>query len=61
MRGEFLFGAQPEPHCTLAMDVFTFALRSSGRITASEMDGHIEVGGDRRTATWFLQNAEVPY
>lgn len=58
---DYLFGAQREPDCTLEMSVFTFALRSSGRITVEESHGRATVDGDSRLAEWFMRNMEVPY
>lgn len=59
--GHYLFGAQREPHCILEMSVFTFALRSSGRITVAETEARVDVQGDSRLADWFMRNTEVPY
>lgn len=59
--GDYLFGAHSQPGCALEMDVFSFALRSSGRITVQEAQRRTRVEGDRETAAWFLRNAEVPY
>ena len=59
--GDYLLGSNSEPDCTLEMDVFTFALRSSGRITVAQTQERIQVEGDRAMAQWFLENLDVPY
>lgn len=59
--GDYLFGAQSEPDCILEMSVFTFALRSSERITVAETEARVDVQGDNRLADWFMHNMEVPY
>lgn len=59
--GDYQFGPGTEPSCSIEMDVFTFALRSSGRITVEEMAGRMRIEGDRGVADWFLANLDVPY
>jgi uncharacterized protein (TIGR03083 family) len=59
--GDYLFGAQAEPDCTIETDVFSFSLLASGRITVDEMKGLAGVSGDAAVADWFLHNMEVPY
>lgn len=59
--GDYLFGAQRESDCILEMTVFTFALRSSGRITVAETHERAAIEGDSRLADWFMRNMDVPY
>jgi uncharacterized protein (TIGR03083 family) len=59
--GDYLFGRSPSADCILAMDLFDFILRTSGRITAAKAAGAAHISGNRATADWFLANIEVPY
>jgi len=59
--GDYLFGRQAGPDCTIEVDVFTFCLRASGRITVEEASERATVTGDGATAAWFLRNMEVMF
>lgn len=59
--GNYLFGRAADPDCTIEMDVFTFCLRSSGRITVEEASEKVTVTGDGATAAWFLREMEVMF
>lgn len=59
--GDYLFGVGHEADCTLEMDVFTFALRSSERITPEEAAARSRIDGDRQLAAWFMARMDVPY
>jgi uncharacterized protein (TIGR03083 family) len=61
LAAEYQFGDKAMPDCTVAIDFFDFNLRASGRISVAEAMGRMAVSGDEDTATWFLQNLEVPY
>jgi uncharacterized protein (TIGR03083 family) len=61
LTAEYQFGNQATPDCTVTMDFFDFNLLASGRIAVAEAMGRTAVSGDRDTATWFLENLEVPY
>ncbi len=58
---EYQFGPAATPDCTIAIDLFDFNLRASGRITLAETLGRTAVTGDQDFARWFLENCEVPY
>ena len=59
--GEYLFGKNALPNCTLGMDLFDFNLRASGRITIDETLQKTVISGDEATAEWFLSSCEVTY
>lgn len=59
--GAYLFGPDAQPDTVLRMDLFTFALRTSGRISPLEAYRRIAVDGDTTKVEWFLQNCEVLY
>lgn len=57
----YLFGDAAATDCTLAMDVFDFNLRASGRISADEAVTRANIAGDHAAAQWFLDKMTVPY
>jgi uncharacterized protein (TIGR03083 family) len=59
--GDYYFGRQSTPECTLEMDTFDFNLRASGRITVGQASSRTAVSGDTTVANWFLTNCEVVY
>jgi uncharacterized protein (TIGR03083 family) len=61
LSGTYQFGSKAEPDCTLALDLFSFHLRASERISVEEALRRTEVSGDKTTTHWFLSNATVLY
>jgi uncharacterized protein (TIGR03083 family) len=59
--GSYRFGTDLQPDTTISMDVFDFALVSSGRISAEEALSRTAVDGNRELGGWFTANCEVLY
>ncbi len=59
--GSFRFGTKGDADAAIALDVFTFSRLASGRLTAASALAEVTIEGDRATATWFLNEADVPY
>lgn len=58
---DYVLGNASTPECTLAIDVFDFNLRASGRISSEDALKRSTVAGDVSAATWFLANMQVVY
>jgi uncharacterized protein (TIGR03083 family) len=61
LTGEYQFGNNLTPDCTIVIDFFDFNLRASGRISADKASENANITGDMKVATWFLQNSEAVY
>lgn len=59
--GAYRFGAGSHPDAVIELDTATFNRLASGRLTAEAALSVATIEGDRAIATWFLEQADVPY
>jgi hypothetical protein len=59
--GSYRFGRNNTPDATIDMDIITFGLLTSERISAEDALAHTTTTGDSNAAMWLLQNAAVPF
>lgn len=59
--GVYRFGAGDAAQATVALDLPTFGLLTSERITPAQAAARAVIDGDRAAADWLLTNAAVPY
>ena len=59
--GRFRFGSKQQADAAIEMDVLAFNRLASGRLPAEAALAQATIEGDRAVATWFLNQADVPY
>jgi uncharacterized protein (TIGR03083 family) len=57
----YRFGHNNTPDATIEMDIITFGLLTSERISAEDARMRTTITGDHTAANWFFQNAAVPF
>lgn len=59
--GSYRFGSDDAPDSRIRMNLFDFALVTSGRVPAQDTLARTEVDGDSAVAEWFVNNCQVLY